>query len=176
MCMSTSFDFLLNIFPFSLNHCFWFCFCFFQGNIIRPHVFLTKWQPVLSKQARVQFGWDPCIDVSGNQIKIELRQLVPGAAQSCLFIGPKGVKSPWSLDLPGLQEDLWDSKMFLFCSDVVLSLLTVSCHSIPGMIPVLETASSIQGLPLAHLPLPLNVISARKFDFFYLCGPQNAST
>lgn len=57
-------------------------------------MFLTKCQPVLSKQPRVQFGWDPCIDVSGNQITIELRQLVLGAAQSCLFIGPKGVKSP----------------------------------------------------------------------------------
>lgn len=62
-------------------------------------MFLTKWQPVLSKQCRVQFGWDPCIDVSGNQITIELRQLVPGAAQSCLFIGPEGVKSPWSIQV-----------------------------------------------------------------------------
>lgn len=45
MCVTANFDFSLNIFPFNLNH--WF---FFQGIVIkRAHVFLTKWQPVLSK-------------------------------------------------------------------------------------------------------------------------------
>lgn len=57
-------------------------------------MFLTKWQPVLSKQSGVQFGWDPCVGVSGNQITIELRQLVPGAAQSCLLLEPEGVRAP----------------------------------------------------------------------------------
>lgn len=67
-------------------------------------MFLTKWQPVLSKQSGIQFGWDSCVDVSGNTIRIKLRQLVAGAAQSCLLFEPKGVRAPGASKSAGSSE------------------------------------------------------------------------
>lgn len=65
----------------------------FQGNVTRKaHVFLTGCQLVLNKQPRVRFGWDPCLDVSGNQAKSTCSWSCP----ELFAAGAKGSGTPWS--------------------------------------------------------------------------------